>query len=276
VARFIHELFPDADGVNFQGSLSISGVKAEDRIAAAAIQAGSTDEGSIGFPVVGLDPEATERTLYFAEYARGGEWSSRLLLANPSSATIAEVSTLDEKGRPVSWGDEKEKDGVVLAIPSRGGAILTTEKKDEFISGTARVSGDGPIAGTLRIESPEIGTWSVGASLPMPGFIVPVTRSVSGRWSTGVAIASVGSEENLTLVLRDESGVEVSGGEATLVLGPNEQASRQLEELFPEAETQEFRGTLTVTAEGGEIIGSALRIGTNPGNVAALPVKELK
>jgi hypothetical protein len=49
-----------------------------------------------------------------------------------------------------------------------------------------------------------------------------------------------------------------------------------LEELFAEAETQEFRGALTVTAEGGEIIGSALQIGSKRGQVAALPVKEVR
>jgi hypothetical protein len=110
----------------------------------------------------------------------------------------------------------------------------------------------------------------------MWGFIVPVMRSASGQWSTGVAIGSVGSQVNLRLVLRDESGVAVTGGGAMLDLGPNEQVSRMLEELFPEADTREFRGTLTVTAEGGEIIGSALQIGSRPSQLAVLPVKEMR
>jgi hypothetical protein len=110
----------------------------------------------------------------------------------------------------------------------------------------------------------------------MSGFIVPVMRSASGQWSTGVAIGSAGSRVDLTLTLRDEFGVVISGGERTLALGPNEQISRLLEELFPEAETAEFRGALTVTAEGGEIVGAALQIGSKPGQVAVLPVKELR
>jgi hypothetical protein len=176
----------------------------------------------------------------------------------------------------VLQGDEGGGEHVVLAIPSWGGAILATEKKGEFMSGTVRVSGAGPIAGVLRIESPEIGTWSVGSSLPMLGFLVPVMRSASGGWSTGVAIASAGSRVDLTLTLRDEFGVVISGGERTLALGPNEQISRLLEELFPEARTEEFRGTLTVTAEAGQILGSALQIGSRPGQLAVLPVKELR
>jgi len=149
-------------------------------------------------------------------------------------------------------------------------------EKGEFASGATRVTADGPIGGVLRLESPEMGRWSLGASVPLSGFIVPAMRSASGQWSTGVAIASIGSEVNLRLALRDESGMVVLGGEKMLPLGPNEQISQLLDDLFAEAETQEFRGTLTVTAQGGEIVGAVLQIGPKPHELISPPVKEVK
>lgn len=93
---------------------------------------------------------------------------------------------------------------------------------------------------------------------------------------TPVVKVGLGSGVNLRLALKDEFGAIFTGGETTLDLGPNEQVSRPLEELFPEAETQELRGMLTVTAEGGKVVAVALQVRSRPGRVVALPVKELR
>jgi hypothetical protein len=44
-------------------------------------------------------------------------------------------------------------------------------------------------------------------------------------------------------------------------LSANGHVSRFLEELFPDADLREFQG-LTVTAEGGSIVGTAIQIGS--------------
>jgi len=49
-----------------------------------------------------------------------------------------------------------------------------------------------------------------------------------------------------------------------------------LEQLFPEADTHNFKGTLTVKAAGGKIVGTVIEIGLQPGQFTALPVAELR
>src|SRR5207249_5017641 len=115
----------------------------------------------------------------------------------------------------------------------------------------------------------------VEASIASDGFIAPVTQSARENSSTGVAIASTGLPVKVTLTLRDEGGVPIPGGGSTFESPANGHLARFLEQLFPEAETREFRGTVTVTAEGGSIVGTVLRFGSK-GQIAALPVIPLQ
>ena len=103
-----------------------------------------------------------------------------------------------------------------------------------------------------------------------------MTRSKSGQWSTGLAIASTGAPVSVSLTLRNQQGKPVSEGQLELVLRPNGHTARFLEELFPNADTGEFLGTLTVTAEGGTIVGTAIRVGFEEGSLATLPVTPLR
>ena len=65
------------------------------------------------------------------------------------------------------------------------------------------------------------------------------------------------------------------GGEATLQLPANGHVARFIEELFPDADTSEFEGTLTVTAKKGTIAGTAIQVGSKPGEFTTLPVTPL-
>ena len=68
----------------------------------------------------------------------------------------------------------------------------------------------------------------------------------------------------------------MAGGQAAFGLSANGHRSRFLEELFPDADLCEFQGTLTVTAEGGSIVGTAIQIGSRAGLFVALPAAELR
>src|SRR5438876_5444329 len=68
----------------------------------------------------------------------------------------------------------------------------------------------------------------------------------------------------------------VPGGNVTLDLPSNGHLARYVEELFPQVDLRAFRGTLTVAAQGGGIVGTALQLGEKQGDLTALPVTELR
>lgn len=124
----------------------------------------------------------------------------------------------------------------------------------------------------MRFASSDLGLAGVGASEPTSRFIVPVTRSVARRVSTEVAIASTGSPVRLKLTLRNRNGEPVTGGEALLQLQARGHLARFIEQLLPNAETSEFDGTLSVTAEGGQVVGTAIQVGSRLGEFTTLSV----
>lgn len=135
---------------------------------------------------------------------------------------------------------------------------------------------DSAIGGVLRFAAPGLGLAGVGASSPVSGFITPIRRSSAANLSTGVAIASVGSPVTLTLTLRNKSGQAVPNGVSTIMLNENGHVARLVQQLFEGADTGDFEGTLTVTATGGNIIGTAIQLGAKAGEITTLPVTALR
>jgi hypothetical protein len=138
------------------------------------------------------------------------------------------------------------------------------------------VTAGSAIGGVLTVAFPGLGMAGVGASEPAGGFVAPAWRSVTPSSSTAVAIASAGSPVTLTLTLRNERGEPLPGGTATLELRANARVAAFLEQLFPQAESSEFRGTLTVTAAGGDIAGTVLQISGQARQLVPLPVTPLR
>jgi hypothetical protein len=99
---------------------------------------------------------------------------------------------------------------------------------------------------------------------------------MSERWSTGLAVASTAAPVKLSLTLRNQLGQPVSGGQLELALRANGHMARFLEQLFPDADTRGFQGTLTVTAEGGTIVGTAIQIAFPEGRLTTVPVTPLR
>ncbi|MGW8180142.1 MAG: hypothetical protein ACWGQW_15485 [bacterium] len=107
-------------------------------------------------------------------------------------------------------------------------------------------------------------------------FITPATRSAVKGLSTGVSITAVDSPVTLSLTLRNQDGEPVVDGEATLQLTGYGHIARFIQELFPNADTENFEGTLTVEAQGGTIAGTAIQLGSAPGEFTTLPVIVLR
>lgn len=100
--------------------------------------------------------------------------------------------------------------------------------------------------------------------------------AVSATGEAGVAKSTAGEAITLHLTLRDSSGAAVEGGVAERNLGDNGHLAKFIDELFPEADTSDFTGTLTVTAEGGTIAATAIELGNQPGQFTTLPVNALQ
>jgi hypothetical protein len=277
VAKFIDQFFPDADTFDFQGTLVVRSSDSEAAVAATAIQLGSSPGAFVALPVVPVDPPMAPSELYFAQFVDGSEWRTSVTLANPSSsASGCVLSFFDDDGNPLSIPGQASAGGAPLTIQPQGAAMISTGGDGALVSGSVKVTGSGPLGGALTFSSRSLGLAGVGPSVPTSGFIVPMTRSISGQWSTGLALASTGAPLSVSLTLRDPQGEPVSGGQLELALRANGHTARFLEQLFPDAATGEFVGTLTVTAEGGTILGTAIQLGLEAGRLTTLPVTPLR
>ena len=279
IARFIHELFPKAETTMFQGTLVITSNTPDGNVCATALQIGSSSKEFNSMPVVAVDPAPTTTQLFFAHFVNGANWTSTLDLVNPlTSASRSVVSVFGADGN--RWaaslsGQELAENGS-FDIQPQSNSVARTDGQGTLITGSVRVNASGALGGVLTFASPDLGIATVGPSMPMAGFIAPMMRSSSMQLSTGLAIASVGSAVRVTLRLRNQGGELLPGGEAELNLPPSGQLSLFIEQLFPSADTREFEGTLTVTAEGGDIIGTAIQVGKKKGELTALPVTQLR
>ena len=104
---------------------------------------------------------------------------------------------------------------------------------------------------------------------------MPVRRTTGGI-NTGLAIHNTESQPvTLNLTLRDEQGQEVvartiedfpARGHLVQFIGGEGDV------LFPEADTDDFQGTVTVVVTGGKVAATALELGTVAGQFTTLPV----
>jgi hypothetical protein len=138
------------------------------------------------------------------------------------------------------------------------------------------MTGASPASGVIKLVSADLGTAGVGASEALSSFVAPASRSSGAGVSTGIAIAAAGSAVTLKLSLRDTKGSIVTNGQTTLQLAANGHTAGYLEQLFPNADTREFEGTITVTVEGGQAVATALQLGTRIGEFTTLPVTAIR
>ena len=284
VSGFVEEFFPELE--DFQGTLTVAGSP----LAATAIQLGGIGQFTT-LPVVSVTPLPTGETIHFSQFANGAGLVSSLFLLNPSVTDQArgEVAFFGDDGNPLSIAinGEAAASRIPFEIPPQGGAILSTDGQGDLVAGSARaLITEGVIGGVLRFSIPGTGIAGVGSSGPFTDFIAPVRRSSATGLNTGVAVSATGgigvaestsgAAITLNLTLRDSTGAAVQGGEAERNLGDNGHLAKFIDELFPEADTADFTGTLTVTAAGGTIAATAIELGNQPGQFTTLPVNALQ
>jgi hypothetical protein len=217
---------------------------------------------------------------HFAQFANGDSWISSFVLTNPSSSvtTSGAISFFDDRGQPLALALDAQAPATSIAfnIPPLGRVTFTTDGAGNLVSGWARITASSAVSGVIKFTAPTLGTTGVGASAPVRGFITPISRSTVRGISTGMAVAAAGAAVNLTLMLRDQNGTVVNGGQSSLTLAANSHLAQFVEQLFPDAATKEFEGTLTVTSEGGDVIATAIQLGSRSGEFTTLPVTSLR
>lgn len=278
--RTLDTLFPDASTGNFQGTVVLAPDLAGNRVSVSSLFVGAEAGQFASLPVVPIAASSAPTQLYFAQFVNGLEWTSAIYLANPlQTVGSGTVTYLDDFGNRISnsTGNRLSSVDVFTGIQPFGAAIIPAEGQGRIVSGSTKAAMTSGLGGVLAFASPSLGTAAVPASTPMPGFIVPASRSVDGNLRTGVAIASVGSPVSVVLTLRDQQGQIVAGGEEVKIsLPPNGHLARFVEELFPNADTLGFQGTITVGATGGNVVGTALLLGVNRGDLISLPVTAIR
>jgi len=229
--------------------------------------------------------ENTASDLYFAQFGDGQGFSSEMVLFNPSSVagvrgtvifrdgpgnTVEPASILSPEAGLLGANSETDFD----LAPLGSVTFTTTGTSTTLISGSAEVVTNGDIAGVIRFQSPGVGIAGVGSSTVASSVIAPVRRK--GALSTGVAIRNtLQSELVVDLSLKQQDGVEIANGNTQLTIPSQGHKANFLEELFPEADTQDFQGTICIRSSDGRLAVVAIELGSEAGEFTTLPVTVL-
>ena len=165
---------------------------------------------------------------------------------------------------------------VEFSIPPLGSFIISSDGQGSLAVGSAIVNSTHPLGGVVRFSIPDIGIAGVGSSQPLKRFITPVRRTAGGI-NTGIAIHNTGSRVvTVSLTLRSKQGEVVPEGRATIDdFRGNGHLAQFINELFPNADTIDFDGTLVVEVIGGVVAATALDLGIEAGQFTPLPVTPL-
>ena len=221
-------------------------------------------------------------TQEFPHFANGDSTVSDLVLVNVDTTTVTPVVRFySSKGNPISadslvdvTGDlELTADGalaVTAGIPPLAARTISTHGRGALTSGSVRVVSDGYIGGFLRFDSMAVGVAGVGAAQPVNDALFPARRKEGGI-NTGAAVRNLEAEA-MTMTCHLMRGGDVLET-AMVELAGDGQNARFINELFPEADTSDFMGSVRCTApEGKMFTGVALEMDIHNRIFTTLPL----
>ena len=282
-ARFINELFPDIDTSDFVGSVRCR-APAGALFAGVALEMDFRNRIFTTLPVVPVPPVRTQEDsqLHFAHFANGSSIASDLVLVNVAAGPVRPaIYFYDQKGGLIApaavvdvRGDlEVSEDGALTfgrKLKPLGERTLTTTGEGELKVGSVRVVSDGPIGGVLRFDHPELGVAGVGASQPLTAAVFPARRQADGI-NTGVAIRNLETETLTVTCKLTRNGHQRA--ETRIELEADAQTARFIDEMFKEADTSDFLGSVRCAApEGLMFTGVALEMDVGRRVFTTLPV----
>ena len=121
-----------------------------------------------------------------------------------------------------------------------------------MLTGSMTVSSDTLVSAVVRFDFQGTGITGVGTSPRLRAAIAPVRRA--GNLSSGVAVRNTElAAQTIDLELKDESGLVVPGGEASRHIEAGGRIAEFIEQFFPEADTADFKGEISIRARAGQI-----------------------
>ena len=196
-----------------------------------------------------------DQTLQIPHFAVGGGFSSDVVVTNRSSTETASVAidVWDPRGNAL---DGNRILGVgadrfhLLPLGSR--TLTLSNDEGGVLTGSMTVSSNTPVSAVVRFDFQGTGITGVGSSPRLREAIAPVRRS--GNLSSGVAIRNPElAAQTIDLELKDEDGLVVPGGEASRTIKAGGRIAEFIEQFFPEADTTDFKGEISIQARAGQI-----------------------
>ena len=196
-----------------------------------------------------------DQTLQIPQFAAGGGFSSDVVVTNRSSTEPAAVAidVWDPEGSALDGN-------LILGVgadrfdlfPSGSRTLTLSHDGSDLLTGSITVSSDTPVSAVVRFDFQGTGITGVGTSPRLRAAIAPVRRS--GNLSSGVAIRNTElTAQTIDLELKDEDGLVVPGGEASRTIKAGGRIAAFIEQFFPEADTADFKGEISIQARAGQI-----------------------
>ena len=193
--------------------------------------------------------------LQIPQFAVGGGFSSDVVVTNrsPTESAAVAVDVWDPEGNALDGN-------LILGVgadrfdlsPSGSRTLTLSHDGGDLLTGSITVSSDTPVSAVVRFDFPGTGITGVGTSPRLQGAIAPVRRS--GNLSSGVAIRNPElAAQTIDLELKDEDGLVVPGGEASRTIEAGGRIAEFIEQFFPEADTADFKGEISIRARAGQI-----------------------
>ena len=267
----------------FRGTLTVEG---GGPLSAVGLQASRNAGTLITVPIVPLrtSPElrlivapgsAPAEPLHFPHLVAGELGTSSIVLINTATDSAnATLRFFDGDGAELSidligLGPTSELD---VGLASGGMSIVRTRGDVGPIIGAARLEADQGIVARLEMTRPEFGALTVAPSSNMEAFVAPVVRDLAQRITTEVSVHNPGPATEIRWVLRNGNGIPATGGSAVSSIPANGRIGVLIEDLFPGADTDDFRGTLTAEVSSGGVAAVVLQLSPDPAGTLVLPV----
>ena len=148
---------------------------------------------------------------------------------------------------------ERESRADRFDLPPLGSRTLTLSNDEGgVLTGSMTVSSNTPVSAVVRFDFQGTGITGVGTSPRLREAIAPVRRV--GNLSSGVAVRNTElAAQTIDLELKDEDGLVVPGGEASRTIEAGGRIAEFIEQFFPEADTADFKGEISIRARAGQI-----------------------
>ena len=226
--------------------------------------------------------------LLFAQFANGSFGSDSLVSQFGFFATVPERTSIiqleinDDQGLPIPIDSapgsaqplEIHPEGVetslTLNISPLGLLTATTDGEGPPIIGSVLVRPDVGVDGVILLDAGSTGIAGVNATRRAEQVIVPVKSTAS--FLTGLALAGLGSAQELRLTLRDSQGTDRSTSGLNLALRGHDSRFLHQYDWDPPVDLSDFDGSVLIEGPAGF---AAMAVIQTPRGFATLPVSVL-